>query len=388
VRKGGNVEKAETSRVRTVTRTTGQIGPDGRTATISANQTSTVSVFRRGMEMRITTTTATSGPPGAPGTAAGTPTADAQVKLAGVGAAEARAVEREIASKVVADKTPADVEKGMSDAGRFDIEKAAANWEDDSTPSGNKCLEVVFAPAPGGQLGKGQSIPVTATLTLRNSGTPVPGATWTIPQVDIGTFTGGTGGVFTATGGEPGSSRITIIAHAAGQSIAGRARGAWYALADTAYHATMAMDETANFATHDATAKLDGVIGLTLQPGSSPRMWTGSGSSNWSQIVFTPKIPCSYIEPHYGGRWSVTLVEQADGRLSGTWGVDNETTVTESVSCPPAEPIPGQPGPRPVGVEPLTFSLPAEGGSVAVKGDVVDAGDGFHSVGTITITRD
>jgi hypothetical protein len=41
-----------------------------------------------------------------------------------------------------------------------------------------------------------------------------------------------------------------------------------------------------------------------------------------------------------------------------------------------------------VGVEPLTFSLPAEGGSVAVKGDVVDAGDGFHSVGTITITRD
>jgi hypothetical protein len=104
--------------------------------------------------------------------------------------------------------------------------------------------------------------------------------------------------------------------------------------------------------------------------------------------VFTPKIPCSYIEPHYGGRWSVTLVEQPDGRLQGSWSADKDTTVSASVLCPPAAPIPGQPGPRPLGVEPLTFSLPAEGGSVPVAGDVIDGGDGFTSVGTITITRD
>ena len=280
------------------------------------------------------------------------------------------------------------VEKGMSETGRHDLEKAAANWDDDSDGSGNKCLEVVVAPAPGGQLAKGQSIPVTATLTLRNSGTPVPGATWTIAYVDIGTFTGGTGGAFTATGGEPDGPGNTIIAHVAGQSIAGRARGAWHAMANPAYTAIMAIDSTGKFATHDAAARLTGKIGLPLQVGSSPRMWTASGTSDWSDIVFTPKIPCSYIEPLYGGRWSVTLVEQPDGRLQGSWSADNDTTVTASVLCPPAAPIPGQPGPRPLGVEPLTFSLPAEGGSVAVAGDVIDGGDGFTSVGTIAIRRD
>lgn len=48
--------------------------------------------------------------------------------------------------------------------------------------------------------------------------------------------------------------------------------------------------------------------------------------------------------------------------------------------------LPGQPGPRPLGVEPVSFVLPATGGTQRLTGSVTSADGGFFTGGTIVVT--
>ncbi len=64
---------------------------------------------------------------------------------------------------------------------------------------------------------------------------------------------------------------------------------------------------------------------------------------------------------------------------------------TASVDCPPSgeldpPPISGQPGPGIVGVAPMSFQLPAAGGSQPVTGGVQADGEGFFNDGVLTVT--
>jgi hypothetical protein len=66
---------------------------------------------------------------------------------------------------------------------------------------------------------------------------------------------------------------------------------------------------------------------------------------------------------------------------------DAATMVTASVVCPPAGAIPGEPGPRPVGIAPTSFLMPATGGSGALGGSVTEGGDGFTRTGSIAVEQ-
>jgi hypothetical protein len=383
VRKGGNVESAETTRSRTVTETVGQVGPDGLLSSVRSEQRTTTTVFRRGMQLQITTTRAVRGAPDAPGRATGTPTVDASVRADGLSAAEARQVERDIAAKAASDQTDATIEASVSDTGRDDLRKAAKNWESASDSGSNPCLKVVFSP-PTALLKPGQSTGVTATLSLVKDGTPVP-ATWSIVYVGTGQFTGGPGGAFTATGGES-ATEYTVAASVVATSVAGRVRGNWDARRHPSYKVVFTSAQTANTATHDATATLSGTLFTVPQEGSDPQTSTASGPVDWSNIVFTPKIGCSYQDPVSGGTWGVTITDQPGDTIRVTWTADNATRVTASVACPGAPAIPGQPGPRPLGVEPVSFVLPATGGTQRLTGSVTSDDGGFFTDGTIVVT--
>jgi hypothetical protein len=105
----------------------------------------------------------------------------------------------------------------------------------------------------------------------------------------------------------------------------------------------------------------------------------------WANIQFTPKI-CSFINPVAGGTWSVTITEQPNDMIDVDYSFDAATLVTASVLCPPAGPIPGEPGPSMVGVAPTSFLMPSSGGTGAVGGGFVDGGDGFTHSGTLVVT--
>jgi len=87
-----------------------------------------------------------------------------------------------------------------------------------------------------------------------------------------------------------------------------------------------------------------------------------------------------------GGTWGVTITSLPDDTIRVAWTADDATQVTASVACPGASPIPGQPGPRPLGVEPLSFVLPAAGGTQRLTGSVTSGDGGFFTDGTIEVT--
>lgn len=153
-----------------------------------------------------------------------------------------------------------------------------------------------------------------------------------------------------------------------------------------AYTVTLVDAETASFATHDASATLGGTLTLTPIVGSAPQRWTDLAPVTWSAITVTPKIECSYVDPTAAGTWSVTITDLGGDRIRVQLDFSSETAVSFTVLCPEAPPIHGQPGPRPVGLQPLSFELPAGGGVQPLSGSVAQGTDGFFSDGTLTVT--
>jgi hypothetical protein len=141
------------------------------------------------------------------------------------------------------------------------------------------------------------------------------------------------------------------------------------------------------FATHDAT----GQIAVTVPANEvGEGAWHAQAPAPWTNLVFTTKHECGYVDPVSSGTFMADLTLD-DGMLNVRWHVDLGIA-TASVDCPPdgeldPPPIPGQAGPGLVGATPMSFQLPATGGSQAITGGVQDGGEGFFNDGVLTVTR-
>ena len=101
------------------------------------------------------------------------------------------------------------------------------------------------------------------------------------------------------------------------------------------------------------------------------------------------------IDPISPGSLTVELALTPAGALHVSWGPDaGGGMASASIDCPPEgdppydpPPIAGQPGPSLVGIAPMAFDLPAEGGAQRVSGGVQSGADGFFNEGTLTITQ-
>jgi hypothetical protein len=158
------------------------------------------------------------------------------------------------------------------------------------------------------------------------------------------------------------------------------------------YTVTLNINGRGTFATHDAS----GQLAVSVTPSAAgPGHWTGTVPAGWSSLVFTSKTECPYVSPVSGGTFTVDLQLTPAGPLLVTWSTDAAGGMaTASVDCPPEgdppsdpPPIPGQAGVALIGVVPMTFELPAEGGSQPITGGFSDGGDGFFNDGILTVVR-
>jgi hypothetical protein len=154
------------------------------------------------------------------------------------------------------------------------------------------------------------------------------------------------------------------------------------------YSVALTVNGTGIFATHDATGQIAVTVPAT-EVGEGA--WHAQAPAPWTNLVFTTKHECGYIDPVSSGTFMADLALTPDGMLDVVWHVDLGIA-TASVDCPPdgdvdPPPISGQAGPGLVGVAPMRFQLPAAGGSQAISGGVQDGGEGFFNDGVLTVTR-
>ena len=156
------------------------------------------------------------------------------------------------------------------------------------------------------------------------------------------------------------------------------------------YRVTFVVNGTGIFATHDASGRIS--IETDAVP-AGPGKWTATAPSAWQNLSFTSKTDCAYVSPVTGGTFTAELQLTPANLLHVTWSTDaGGGTATASVDCPPSDeydppPIPGQVGPSLVGIAPLSFEFPAEGGSQAISGGVTLGSDGFFNDGALTVVR-
>jgi hypothetical protein len=165
--------------------------------------------------------------------------------------------------------------------------------------------------------------------------------------------------------------------------LAGQVVDKLCALSET-FEVTLDVSGQGRFATHDAAGTMHAVL-LARRTGDE---WTASGPLQWMNVAFTPKLDCTYVDvlvPQI--TWSVKITDAGNG-LSLAWTRSGNDGVTASVDCPgdpDPPPIPGQPGPSLVAIDPVSFPLPYAGGTTALSGGVQDGGDGFFNTGTIKV---
>ncbi len=254
------------------------------------------------------------------------------------------------------------------------------HWYDDEA-----CLKLDAAAAdrtisPGG----------TTTITARDAraadGTPVPaslsasGEASVAPDQAALPAAGSAAFTLTAPAARPVKAAWKVVA----LSRAGKRTVTGTLMDRSRYRVTLALAGTATLATHDASADLAGVLLAEPQDGT-PQRWTASGPVSWSNIVFTPKIPCTYGDPVAGGVWTVTITDVPPEQIQLTWTVDEATRVNASAFCPPSAVIPDQVGPRPIAVAPTTFTLPAAGGTRQLTGTYAGGEGSFSSDGTLKV---
>jgi hypothetical protein len=187
----------------------------------------------------------------------------------------------------------------------------------------------------------------------------------------------------TAPGTRPvrANYKIVALSRAGKKTVAGELGDA-----QGPYTVTLDDHETGNFATHDSSAKLSGSLALKAVDGSTPQRWTDMAPVTWSDITVTPKIECAFVDPVSAGTWSATVTDIGNDRIRVDLDFSSATAVLFTVMCPDSPPIHGEPGPRPVGLQPRSFELPAGGGVQPLSGSVAQGPDGFFTDGTLTVT--
>lgn len=158
------------------------------------------------------------------------------------------------------------------------------------------------------------------------------------------------------------------------------------------YTVSLAVAGTGRFATHEGSGQIS--IAVDAVP-AGPGKWTATAPSAWQNLSFISHVGCPLVSPVSGGTFTAQLELTSAGMLHVEWATDaGGGMATASIDCPPQgdppydpPPIPGQPGPSLVGIGPMAFDLPPEGGSQRLSGGVESGGDGFFNDGTLSVVR-
>jgi hypothetical protein len=163
------------------------------------------------------------------------------------------------------------------------------------------------------------------------------------------------------------------------------------------YEVTLANHEVGDFATHGGAADFTGTLRLVPVAGADPARWQASGPVTFGGFTTMSKIPeCSLRDPVHAGTWTVTVTQTGPDTIKVDLDFTKDTQVLWTFHCVfPPDPGSGsgpvindQPGLPTASAVPIpkTFTLPVAGGAAKLDGAVVDAGDGFTSSGTLTVT--
>lgn len=174
--------------------------------------------------------------------------------------------------------------------------------------------------------------------------------------------------------------------------ISGKLNDALCKLSDV-YEVTLDVAGRGDFATHAGSGQLHAVL-RARRADATKLTWTDSGPLQWGDLAVSTKIPeCPLVSPLAPAiTWSVTITSAGDGQLHVTWAPSANDLATATVDCVPSgpgepdpPPIPGMPVAGLLTTGPLTFTVPAAGGTQALSGEVTSDGDGFRDTGTITV---
>ena len=268
------------------------------------------------------------------------------------------------------------------------LKRGEKHWYDDEA-----CLTMDGKPAAA-KLRAGQTTKVTTKNAKAADGTPAktnltasgaaslePGTAEMAPSAAFD-FT------LTAPNATPTRStwKVVALSRAGKKTVEG-------SLGDqAAYEVRLDDHELGDFATHSSAGRLLSTLRLEPVAQSDPAKWTASAPLTWSELTATTKIPeCTPIDPISGGAWTVVATQSSPDAITIKLDFSADTRVLWTFHCvfPPPDGTtfdsPGLQGPSVLAMTPLTFTLPAAGGTQALAGAILDAGDGFTTSGTLTL---
>lgn len=251
----------------------GQVGPDARLHSVTANVSFTTKQFERGLQYEMTVGTAAIVPrQGAP-KATGTPTASVSVKVAGASRAEEREYELQQARALAGSAELAESVAGIAGNSRNQMLKAEPNWY--ALP--NECAQLALAPGAGITLEPGETRGVTGSVVAKRGGQA--NGRIDVTAADPGRlipvtpgFSAGAAASFIAAAGEPNAAGVSVQASLVATSTAGRAQASWSARA-TPVKLPLAFNGTIA-----STASMDGLT----------REFHGSASLTRSSVLRGP----------------------------------------------------------------------------------------------------
>ncbi len=265
------------------------------------------------------------------------------------------------------------------------------HWYDDEA-----CLKLDGRPAAA-KLKAAETTKVTAKNAKAADGTPVRTS---LTGSGVASFTPGSatmpaGGSFDFTLTAPNQTpthaswKVVALSRAGKKTVDGT-------LGDQpGYDIALDDHETGTFATHTAAGRLVSKLHLDPVAQSDPAAWTASAPLTWSEVTGASNIPeCSLVDPLSNGAWTVNAKQTGPDEITVTLDFSADTRVLWTIHCvfpnPPGPDTitdsPGQLGVNVVALKPLSFTVPAAGGTVPIAGEVVDGTDGLRSSGTITVT--
>ncbi len=274
------------------------------------------------------------------------------------------------------------------------LKRGEKHWYDDEA-----CLRLDGKPAAA-KLRAGQSTKVTTSNAKAADGTPVKtnltgsGEASLLPA--SASMAAGASYDFTLTAPNATPTRsswkVVALSRAGKKTVQGT-------LGDQAgYEVRLDDRELGDFATHSSSARLLATLRLEPVAQSDPAKWTANAPLSWTDVTATSKIEyCDTITPISGGAWTVTATQTTPDALTIALDFSADTRVLWTMHCdfppdpggggdPPPTDSPGLAGPSVLAMSPLTFTVPAAGGTQALGGTLLDGGDGFTTNGTLTVT--
>lgn len=131
--------------------------------------------------------------------------------------------------------------------------------------------------------------------------------------------------------------------------------------------------------------------GTLIAAQDSTTHWSGGSEFQWANPVFTPSDGCSIFDPVAPAvNWGAEINGQGTNQISVYWNVGGNDSVTATRDCPPSTaggydppPDPRTPGVSIGSPQPLSLTLPKDGGTKTITGQSYAGA----VTGTLTVHR-